>query len=80
MEKKTKKVLYDHYSLLGLSSGEEGTKLDEIAIRKAYRAKALQLHPNKSPNDPDANAEFQGSNLLMRHSWIHKPASSLTLF
>ncbi|KAK9938571.1 hypothetical protein M0R45_015300 [Rubus argutus] len=59
MEKKTQKVLYDHYSLLGLPSGEEGTKLDEIAIRKAYREKALQLHPDKRPNDPDANAEFQ---------------------
>jgi curved DNA-binding protein CbpA len=59
MEKKKKKVLYDHYSRLGLPSGEEGTKLDKIAIRKAYRAKALQLHPDKRPNDPDANAKFQ---------------------
>ncbi|GMN39356.1 hypothetical protein TIFTF001_008585 [Ficus carica] len=28
-------------------------------IGKAYRAKAVLLHPNKRPNDPNAHANFQ---------------------
>ncbi|XP_024156192.1 dnaJ homolog subfamily C member 17-like [Rosa chinensis] len=49
----------DHYKVLGLPSGEEGTKLTQIEISKAYRAKALDLHPDKRPEDPHANANFQ---------------------
>lgn len=49
MEKK-KKVVLDHYKVLGLPSGQEGAKLNETEITKAYRAKALQLYPDKRPN------------------------------
>lgn len=49
----------DHYLFLGLPSGEEGSKLSEKEITKAYRLKALELHPDKSPDDPDAPANFQ---------------------
>ncbi|OVA15963.1 RNA recognition motif domain [Macleaya cordata] len=49
----------DHYVILGLPSGEEGAKLSDIEIGKAYRSKALELHPDKRPNDPNAHAEFQ---------------------
>lgn len=49
----------DHYGVLGLPSGEEGTQLSEKEISKAYRAKALELHPDKRPDDPDAHANFQ---------------------
>lgn len=49
----------DHYKVLGLPSGEEGTKLTQTEISKAYRAKALDLHPDKRPDDPDADANFQ---------------------
>ncbi|KAL6270869.1 hypothetical protein ACE6H2_027780 [Prunus campanulata] len=49
----------DHYKILGLPSGEEGAKLTEKEISKAYRAKALELHPDKRPDDPDAHANFQ---------------------
>ncbi|KAL6199441.1 hypothetical protein ACLB2K_029225 [Fragaria x ananassa] len=41
----------DHYRVLDLPS--------EKQITKAYRAKALRLHPDKRPNDPYANAMFQ---------------------
>ncbi|XP_062012858.1 uncharacterized protein LOC133729364 [Rosa rugosa] len=57
-----KKVVVDHYQVLGLPSGEEGAKLEDKEITKAYRAKALKLHPDKRPNDPNANAEFQRLN------------------
>ncbi|KAL3730903.1 hypothetical protein ACJRO7_027860 [Eucalyptus globulus] len=49
----------DHYGVLGLPSGEEGAQLSEKEISKGYRAKALELHPDKRPDDPDAHANFQ---------------------
>ncbi|KAI3804038.1 hypothetical protein L1987_32206 [Smallanthus sonchifolius] len=49
----------DHYVILGLPSGEEGLKLSEKEITKAYRLKALELHPDKRPDDPNAPANFQ---------------------
>nr|XP_011465942.1 PREDICTED: dnaJ homolog subfamily C member 17-like [Fragaria vesca subsp. vesca] len=59
MEKRRKTLTLDHYEVLGLPTGKEGTKLSEKQITKAYKRKALQLHPDKRPNDPNANAEFQ---------------------
>ncbi|XP_043714382.1 dnaJ homolog subfamily C member 17 isoform X1 [Telopea speciosissima] len=52
-------VEIDHYEILGLPSGEEGAKLTEKEISKAYKFKALELHPDKRPNDPNAHTEFQ---------------------
>ncbi|PWA93820.1 DnaJ domain-containing protein [Artemisia annua] len=49
----------DHYLVLGLPSGEEGSKLTEKEITKAYRLKALELHPDKRPDDPNAPENFQ---------------------
>lgn len=48
----------DHYVILGLPSGEEGSKLSEKEITKAYRSKALELHPDKRPDDSNAHANF----------------------
>ncbi|KAF3794309.1 Pre-mRNA-splicing factor [Nymphaea thermarum] len=48
----------DHYAVLGLPSGIEGTKISESEIRKAYKAKALRYHPDKRPDDPTAAARF----------------------
>lgn len=49
----------DHYRVLGLPSGEEGAKLTEKDITKAYKFKALELHPDKRPDDPNAASNFQ---------------------
>ena len=49
----------DHYGILGLPSGEEGAKLTEKEISKAYKAKALELHPDKNRDDPKAHDKFQ---------------------
>ncbi|KAJ4965399.1 hypothetical protein NE237_017248 [Protea cynaroides] len=56
---KDMEVEIDHYEILGLPSGEEGAKLTEKEISKAYKTKALELHPDKRPNDPNAHSEFQ---------------------
>lgn len=52
-------VEVDHYVILGLPTGEEGAKLSENEIKKAYRSKALVLHPDKKPDDQDAHEKFQ---------------------
>ncbi|KAK4352300.1 hypothetical protein RND71_027818 [Anisodus tanguticus] len=49
----------DHYAVLNLPSGEEGAKLSENGISKAYRKKALELHPDKRPHDPNDHSNFQ---------------------
>lgn len=48
----------DHYSILGLPSGEEGAHLSDKDITKAYKAKALKLHPDKRRDDPNAQDNF----------------------
>ncbi|GAB2254173.1 hypothetical protein Droror1_Dr00021982 [Drosera rotundifolia] len=49
----------DHYRVLGLPSGEEGAKLTFDEIKKAYKSKALELHPDKRLDDPKAQDNFQ---------------------
>ncbi|KAK8567943.1 hypothetical protein V6N12_006510 [Hibiscus sabdariffa] len=48
----------DHYSILGLPSGEEGANLTTKEITKAYREKARDLHPDKRKDDPNAHENF----------------------
>lgn len=52
----------DHYAVLGLPSGEQGSKLSQQQIKKAYHAKSLKLHPDKKPDDPNAHANFRKLN------------------
>ena len=42
-----------HYAVLGLDA-----KATEADIKKAYRKKARDSHPDKNPNDPNAAKKF----------------------
>ncbi|GAB4841043.1 hypothetical protein Ancab_021789 [Ancistrocladus abbreviatus] len=52
-------VVEDHYKVLGLPSGVEGSRLTIEKIRGAYKLKALETHPDKNPGDPNADLKFQ---------------------
>lgn len=47
----------DFYDVLGVSRDA-----DEAAIKKAFRRKAVELHPDKNPDDPEAGAKFKELN------------------
>lgn len=55
-------VIYDHlffsrrdfYSILGVSKNANTNQ-----IKKAYRRLAIELHPDKNKDDPDAASKFQ---------------------
>ncbi|CAL1365962.1 unnamed protein product [Linum trigynum] len=49
----------EHYTVLGLPSGEAAFTLSEKEIRRAYKRKAIELHPDKNPDDEEANRKFQ---------------------
>ena len=44
----------DPYSVLGIQPGA-----DEETIKKAYRQKCKQYHPDLHPNDPTAEDKFK---------------------
>ena len=47
----------DYYDVLGIERGA-----DAAAIKKAYRQKAKELHPDRNADNPDAEAQFKEAN------------------
>lgn len=68
----------DYYAALDLPSGEEGAKLSEIDISKAYRKRAFELYPDKKPDDP-INAHFNFQKLKASYD-IFKDEKKRRLF
>lgn len=47
----------DYYEILGVTKGA-----DAAAIKKAYRQKAKELHPDRNSDNPQAEAQFKEAN------------------
>ena len=43
----------DYYEVLGVSKGA-----DAKDVKKAYRRVAMKYHPDRNPDDPDADEKF----------------------
>lgn len=44
----------DYYSVLGVSKD-----VDKATLKKSYRKVAMKYHPDRNPDDPDADAKFK---------------------
>ena len=51
----------DYYDILGISKGATAAE-----IKKAYRKKAIQFHPDKNPGDAQAEVNFKKATRPMK--------------
>ena len=62
----------DYYDVLGVPKGSE-----QDAIKKAYRTKAKELHPDRNSDNPNAEAQFKlDSRTLQSRSVLFDPLIS----
>lgn len=47
----------DYYDILGVAKGAS-----ESEIKKAFRKKAMELHPDRNPDDETAEGKFKEAN------------------
>ena len=56
----------DYYDILGVERGA-----DEKTMKSAFRKKAMECHPDRNPDNPDAEAKFKELNEAYGLSLIH---------
>ena len=59
----------DYYEVLGLDRGAQ-----EGDLKKAYRRLAMKYHPDRNPDDPEAEEKFKEASEAYRSSLILKNA------
>ncbi len=63
----------DFYDILGVGRGASNKE-----IKKAYRTLAMKFHPDKNPDDPDAQEKFHDINAAYEVLRVYKPCTIMS--